>query len=68
MIVAPLVDLALSLVFLFGMLFYAGIPLTWKVLTLPAFIVIAMFAAIGIGLFVSAANVKYWDVGHAIPF
>lgn len=68
MIVAPLVDLALSLVLLFGMLFYAGIPLTWKVGTLPVFLVIAMCAAIGIGLFVSAANVKYRDVGHAIPF
>jgi len=68
MIVAPLVDLALSLVLLFGMLFYAGIPLTWKVGTLPVFLVIAMCASIGIGLFVSAANVKYRDVGHAIPF
>jgi len=68
MIIAPLVDLALSLVLLFGMLLYAGIPLTWKVLTLPAFIIIAMLTAIGISLFVSAANVKYRDVGHAIPF
>jgi homopolymeric O-antigen transport system permease protein len=68
MIIAPVVDLALSLVLLFGMLLYAGIPLTWKVLTLPAFIIIAMLTAIGISLFVSAANVKYRDVGHAIPF
>jgi len=68
MIIAPVVDLALSLGFLFGMLLYAGIPLTWKALTLPAFIIIAMLTAIGISLFVSAANVKYRDVGHAIPF
>ncbi|MEK9140966.1 MAG: ABC transporter permease, partial [Nitrospirota bacterium] len=40
----------------------------WKVITLPAFILVAMLTATGVGLFVSAANVKYRDVGHAIPF
>jgi lipopolysaccharide transport system permease protein len=68
MIVAPLVDLALSLVLLFGLLIYAGIPLTWKVITLPLFILVAMLAAMGVSLFISAANVRYRDVGHAIPF
>ena len=68
MIVAPLVDLALSMVLLFGMLIYAGIPLTWNVCALPAFILLAMLTAMGISLFTSAMNVKYRDVGHAIPF
>jgi lipopolysaccharide transport system permease protein len=68
MIVAPLVDLALSLVLLFGLLMYAGIPLTWKVITLPLFISVAMLTAMGVSLFISAANVRYRDVGHAIPF
>jgi lipopolysaccharide transport system permease protein len=68
MVVAPLVDLALSLILMFGLLIYAGIPLTWKVMTLPVFILVAMFTAMGISLFLSAANVRYRDVGHAIPF
>jgi lipopolysaccharide transport system permease protein len=68
MIVAPLVDLALSMVLLFGLLTYAGIPLTWKVGTLPAFILLAMLTAMGLSLFTSAMNVKYRDVGHAVPF
>lgn len=67
-IVAPVVDFALSLTLLFGLLLYAGIPLTWKVITLPVFLLIAMLTAMGVGLFVSAANVKYRDVGHAVPF
>jgi lipopolysaccharide transport system permease protein len=67
-IVAPLVDLALSLVLLFALLIYAGIPLTLKIITLPAFILLAMFTATSVSLFVSAANVRYRDVGHAIPF
>ena len=68
MIMTPLVDLALSMVLLFGLLIYAGIPLTWKVSTLPAFILLAMLTATGLSLFTSAMNVKYRDVGHAIPF
>ncbi len=67
-IVAPLVDLALSLLLLFGLLMYAGIPLTWKIFTLPIFIVMAMLTAMGLSLFVSATNVRYRDVTHAIPF
>jgi len=67
-ILAPLADLALSLVLLFGLLAYAGIPLTWKVITLPFFILLAMLTAMGLSLFVSATNVRYRDVGHAIPF
>jgi lipopolysaccharide transport system permease protein len=67
-IVAPLVDFALSLIMLFGLLAYAGIPLTWKVVTLPVFILLAMLTAMGLSLFVSAMNVRYRDVGHAIPF
>jgi lipopolysaccharide transport system permease protein len=68
MVVAPLVDLGLSLILLFGLLIYAGIPLTVNILALPVFIFMAMFTAFGVSLFVSAANVKYRDVGHAIPF
>ena len=67
-VIAPLVDFALSLGLLFGMLIYAGIPFTWKFLSLPIFILIAMISAMGVGLVVSATNVKYRDVGHAIPF
>ncbi|MGE3977313.1 MAG: ABC transporter permease, partial [Nitrospira sp.] len=68
MVISPLVDFALSMVLLFGLLIYAGIPLTWKVATLPVFILLAMLTALGISLFTSAMNVKYRDVGHAIPF
>lgn len=68
MVVSPLVDFALALVLLVGLLIYAGIPFTWKVVTLPVFILLAMLMAFGISLFTSAMNAKYRDVGHAIPF
>lgn len=68
MIMTPLVDFVLSMVLLFGLLTYAGIPLTWKLATLPAFILITMLTALALSLFTSAMNVKFRDVGHAIPF
>lgn len=67
-VISPLVDFALSMLLLFGLLIYAGIPLTWKVVTLPAFILLAMLTALGLCLFTSALHAKYRDVGHAIPF
>jgi lipopolysaccharide transport system permease protein len=67
-IVTPLVDFVLSLVLLFGLLLYAGIPLSWKVFTLPLFMLVAMLTATGVGLILTTANVKYRDVGHALPF
>lgn len=66
--ISPLVDFALSLVLLFGLLIYAGIPFTWKVITLPLFMFLAMLTALGFSLFTSAMNAKYRDVGHALPF
>lgn len=68
MVVSPLIDFALSMVLLFGLLLYAGIPFSWKVVTLPVFIFLAMLTALGLSLFTSAMNVKYRDIGHAIPF
>lgn len=67
-IVAPLVDLALSLVVLFALLVFTGIPITFRVLALPGFILLAMLIATGLGLFISATNVRYRDVGYTVPF
>lgn len=67
-IITPLIDFLLSLVLLFGLLLYAGIPLSWKVLTLPLFMLVAMLTATGVSLIISTANVKYRDVGHTVPF
>lgn len=68
MVVSPLIDFMLSMLLLLGLLVYAGVPLTWKVTTLPLFVVLAILTALGVSLFLSATNVKYRDVGHAIPF
>lgn len=64
----PLVDFAISFVILLGMMAWYGIGPTWGVVLLPLFLLLALVTAIAVCLFLSALNVEYRDVGHAIPF
>jgi lipopolysaccharide transport system permease protein len=63
-----LVDFAIAFVILIGMMGWYGIAPTWGVVWLPLFMLLALSAAFSVGLWLSALNVKYRDVGHAIPF
>jgi lipopolysaccharide transport system permease protein len=67
-ILSPLVDFAIAFLILIGLMIYYGYPATVKVLWLPAFIILAMLTSLGVGLWLSAINVKYRDVRYAIPF
>jgi len=67
-VITSLVDLAISLVILAGMfVFYEFVP-SWHIVFLPLFILLAFACAFGIGLFFTAANVKYRDFRIIIPF
>lgn len=65
---SPLVDFAISLLVLFGMMAYYRMPFGWGLLLLPLLVLVTISVALGVGLWLSALNVKYRDVGHAIPF
>lgn len=65
---SPLVDFAIAFTILIGMMFYFGYSPTIKVLLLPAFILLALMTSLGVGLWLSAINVKYRDVRYVIPF
>ena len=65
---AVLVDFAIAFLVLVGLMFYYGFVPTLATLTLPMFILLALATALGVGLWLSALNVQYRDVGHAIPF
>lgn len=67
-ITTPLVDFLLSLLVLAGMMFWFRIRPGWALLALPGFLVLAMFTALAVGLWLSPLNVKFRDVGHTIPF
>ncbi len=44
------------------------IGLHWQVLLLPVFFLIGLAAAIAVGLWLSALNVKYRDIKYVVPF
>jgi lipopolysaccharide transport system permease protein len=65
---APLVDFAIAFTVLVGMMFYYQIYPTSAVVWLPAFLLLAFAASLGVGLWLSAMNVQYRDVRYTIPF
>lgn len=66
--ISGIIDFAIAFVILVGMMVWFGIAPTWGVLSLPLFIFLALGAAFSVGLWLSALNVRYRDVGHTIPF
>ena len=66
--VAPLVDFAIAFVVLLGMMVWFGMVPTWSVALLPLFLLLALLTALAVSLFLSAVNVRFRDVRHAIPF
>jgi lipopolysaccharide transport system permease protein len=65
---SALLDLIVGLVVLAAMLTVFRIAPTWRVLTLPLFVLLAALAATGVSLWLSALNVRYRDFVHAMPF
>jgi homopolymeric O-antigen transport system permease protein len=65
---AGLVDLAIGFLVLIGLMIYYSVPLTWGVLLVPVIIAFVTLLALGVGMWVSALNVKYRDVRFALPF
>lgn len=66
--VAALVDLFISSLFLFVLMGYYGLYPTIHIVWVPLFILLALIAALGVGLWLSSINVKYRDVQYTIPF
>jgi lipopolysaccharide transport system permease protein len=67
-IFAALLDFVISFIILILMMFYYHIYPTINVLFLPFLVIIMMLAVSGIGMFLSAMNAKYRDIGYTIPF
>jgi len=66
-VAARLVDFAISFIILAAMMIYYGVGLTSKITLLPLLILLITALALSIGMITSALNVKYRDVGVAIP-
>jgi lipopolysaccharide transport system permease protein len=67
-VLGGLIDFAIALLVLLGMMVYYGIMPTTAIWALPLFLLLAVATALGVGLWLSALNVKYRDVGYILPF
>src|SRR4030042_3766947 len=67
-VIVGLVDFLISSVILaLLMIWYKFIP-DWRIVTLPFFLMLALFASLGFGLWIAALNVKYRDFRYIVPF
>jgi lipopolysaccharide transport system permease protein len=64
----PVIDFALASVVLAGMMVWFDVWPSAALVLAPVFLLMAVVAALGVGLFLSAVNVRYRDVPYAIPF
>ena len=67
-VIAGLVDFVLALTVLFGMMWYFDYRPTGAVWFMPLLLLLTLITALGTGLWLSALNVAYRDVGYLIPF
>ena len=67
-VIVALVDLAINLVMLAGLMAWFGFAPSWRVLLLPIFVLFASVASLGPALWLTALNVKYRDFRYIIPF
>jgi homopolymeric O-antigen transport system permease protein len=67
-VAVPIADFLPAFLVLVGMMVWFSIWPTIAILLAPLFILMALATALGVGLLLSALNVRYRDVPYAIPF
>jgi len=67
-VLAGVVDFLIAFVILLVMMLYYGVSPGWAVITLPGFVLLTIITALGVGLWLSALNVKYRDVRYTMGF
>ncbi len=67
-VLVGLVDFAIASSVMVVLMAYHHIVPTAGILMIPLFVLFAVFAALAVGLILSALNVQYRDVRHTIPF
>jgi lipopolysaccharide transport system permease protein len=67
-VIVSFVDFMISGIILLGLMAWYDFLPSWRILTLPFFIIIAFAASMGAGLWLAALNVKYRDFRYIVPF
>jgi lipopolysaccharide transport system permease protein len=67
-VITSLLDFFISFIILICMLIWFQFMPHWQIVFLPLFIVLLFFCSMGLGLYLTAINVKYRDFRYIIPF
>jgi lipopolysaccharide transport system permease protein len=67
-VLSGVVDFALAFIVLLGMMAWFHLWPTINIIFLPAFVLLAFIASLGVGLWLSALNVQFRDVRHTVTF
>lgn len=67
-VAAGLLDFFIAFLLLIPLLIYYRMSVKWSLLMLPLFVILATLLALGVGMLMSALNVRYRDVRYALPF
>lgn len=67
-VASGLVDFAIAFGLLILLMIYYGVGFSVNLVMLPVLVVLTSLLAVGIGMWMSALNVKYRDIRHALPF
>jgi homopolymeric O-antigen transport system permease protein len=67
-VLAGLVDFSVGFLVLLAMIIHYGVGPSMSILWVVPLLLLALITTLGAGLFLSAWNVRYRDVGHTLPF
>jgi len=67
-VLSGLVDFGVAFLLLLVMMVWYGVTPGWAVVTVPLFVLLAVAAALAVGLWLAALNVQYRDFRYTIPF
>jgi lipopolysaccharide transport system permease protein len=67
-VLSGFIDFVFAFIILLGMMFWFGIAPTSAMIALPFLLLLAAATALGVGLWLSAMNARYRDIGQLIPF
>jgi lipopolysaccharide transport system permease protein len=67
-VMAGVVDFGIAFLLLLAVMLFFGMVPGPLVLLFPIFVIMALSAAVGVGVWLAAINVKYRDVRYTVPF
>jgi len=67
-VLTSLVDFAIAMLIIFGVMLYYSVVPTWNILLFPLFVLVMMSISAGVGMWLSAMAIRFRDVKFAMPF